>query len=422
MEGKRRRNTGRLLLKGLAVAVPAAAALVYLQGRGAPLEVRVISAREGDIREVVSVTGRVDYADTAETLRSETGGEVVYVYVKDGGTVNPGQEILKIDDEQMKLQVADLEIAYNGALNEYNRLSGEMEDRTREIDRQAEIAGAELEKLLGDYEDVKYFYEKGIASKESLDTAYLALKTCKIRLEGLVEARNSIGKTLGGDNLKVAEKRVEQAGKRLDAARKQRRDCLVAAGKAGKINFLFDVSSGSLLKPLVPFARIADPEDLVLTAGVDETDIGNVRVGMKVAFKDVPSMPEQEAGGVVSGISSSTRPLEGFNLVEVTIKFKNHPAGLRAGGSLVADIIVSESKNTVRIPEWAVLRNSTIPYVLKYINGRAEKRPVKTGICNGIDVEILDGLGKDDRVIMPGDARLKGRGERVMISRDSGNS
>ena len=40
------------------------------------------------------------------------------------------------------------------------------------------------------------------------------------------------------------------------------------------------------------------------------------------------------------------------------------------------------------------------PYVYKLENGKAKKQEVKTGITSGTKIEILEGISKEDKIII----------------------
>ena len=55
-------------------------------------------------------------------------------------------------------------------------------------------------------------------------------------------------------------------------------------------------------------------------------------------------------------------------------------------------------------------------YVLALKGDTLERRPVKKGIASITQVQILEGLGEDDVVALPGDIPLKA-GDKVKIAR-----
>ena len=75
-------------------------------------------------------------------------------------------------------------------------------------------------------------------------------------------------------------------------------------------------------------------------------------------------------------------------------------AVLRAGYSASADIIIQRRDSVLTIPERVVtLAGDSASVQLKLADGRAEKRAIKTGLSDAINIEIVSGLVAGDEVI-----------------------
>jgi HlyD family secretion protein len=70
-------------------------------------------------------------------------------------------------------------------------------------------------------------------------------------------------------------------------------------------------------------------------------------------------------------------------------------------------IIVSEAENVLKVPAGALFRQSDRWSVYVVENGKAVLRPVKIGLQNDLEVEILEGLKENDTVIVYPSDRIK---------------
>jgi len=89
-------------------------------------------------------------------------------------------------------------------------------------------------------------------------------------------------------------------------------------------------------------------------------------------------------------------------LYEVTIDF-DVPQGynLKIGMSAIADIIFEERSNVLLVPNRAITQDSDgNPVVKVMVDEEIEERPVVTGISDGFDTEIVDGLSEGDMVVI----------------------
>ncbi len=107
-------------------------------GRGAPPPMPVdvaIAARDTVIDEIVA-TGGIE-ADQAIELRPEVDGRIVRIFVREGTEVRRGQALFKIDDAELRAQVARLEAQRD--------LARQALVRTRALFEQDAASQAELE-------------------------------------------------------------------------------------------------------------------------------------------------------------------------------------------------------------------------------------------------------------------------------------
>jgi HlyD family secretion protein len=152
----------------------------------------------------------------------------------------------------------------------------------------------------------------------------------------------------------------------------------------------------------VPVVQITDLSILELEADVDEIDISLVSLG-QTAILEIDAMPGQEFEGKVSYISPLSVMEAGLVLYRVKMEFVVPPtAGIRAGMTATANIMVDERKDVLIVNDRAIKRGSGgQPEVLVELpDGTVQARPVEIGISNGMRTEILNGLKEGDNVVI----------------------
>src|SRR5213083_3090548 len=79
-------------------------------GGGAPMgmPVEVVVARTDTVRDEISATGQIEAVQSIE-LRPEVDGRIVEILIREGQEVEQGTPLFKVDDAQLKAQVAQLE-------------------------------------------------------------------------------------------------------------------------------------------------------------------------------------------------------------------------------------------------------------------------------------------------------------------------
>src|SRR5213595_3806484 len=79
-------------------------------GGGAPMgmPVEVAVARSDTVRDEIAATGQIEAVQSID-LRPEVDGRIVEIPVREGQEVDQGTPLFKVDDAQLKAQVAQLE-------------------------------------------------------------------------------------------------------------------------------------------------------------------------------------------------------------------------------------------------------------------------------------------------------------------------
>ncbi|HPF07061.1 MAG TPA: efflux RND transporter periplasmic adaptor subunit [Spirochaetota bacterium] len=140
---------------------------------------------------------------------------------------------------------------------------------------------------------------------------------------------------------------------------------------------------------------------LIVKAQVDETDIGRVKEGQRARIS-LDSHPEILVNGKVDHIYYESATVNNVTVYYVSIKPDKVPAEFRSGMSATIDIVETDKRGVMLLPEDAVLSDANGKYVLvKGVKSReGVRRAVATGIANDNLVEITSGLGSDDIVLV----------------------
>src|SRR5436190_13753591 len=106
---------------------------------GAPMgmPVEVVVARTDTVRDEISATGQIEAVQSIE-LRPEVDGRIVEILIREGQEVEQGTPLFKVDDAQLKAQVAQLEAQRD--------LAQQALARAKELAQQNASSAADLEK------------------------------------------------------------------------------------------------------------------------------------------------------------------------------------------------------------------------------------------------------------------------------------
>jgi RND family efflux transporter MFP subunit len=146
-----------------------------------------------------------------------------------------------------------------------------------------------------------------------------------------------------------------------------------------------------------------DTSSVVARAHIPQEQAALLKVGDKATVVIAGGSGEDDAiEGKVTVVSPALDP--NSTTVEVWVQAKNPKGRLRPGTTVRISMLARSVPNSVVIPALAVL---TAPDGSSYVmlagsDDKAHQKTVKTGIRQGEQVQILDGLVEGDRVVASG--------------------
>ena len=91
----------------------------------------------------------------------------------------------------------------------------------------------------------------------------------------------------------------------------------------------------------------------------------------------------------------------------VEIEIQDKEGLLRTGMFARVAVVYERRPDAVQIPRSALLDSDGPPTVFVVESGKAVERPLELGLSNGGFVEVLSGLGRDEKVVVVGQGALK---------------
>lgn len=161
------------------------------------------------------------------------------------------------------------------------------------------------------------------------------------------------------------------------------------------------VASGADVATLMSYGK------MYLDINLPEKNLTDVSIGQKALITSY-TLTEDTLIGSLSElspmISSETRTFKG------TVQIDNPQLKLRPGMFVKADIVTSQSDSTIVIPKNIVMSGRRGRYVfIVGGNNSAEQRNITIGLQNQDFIEVVDGLEKNDRLIVEGFETLRNR-------------
>jgi HlyD family secretion protein len=360
------------------------------------------------IATTISATGSLEPVDQVE-VGTQVSGDVSKIYVDFNDIVKKGQIIAEIDKSKLEATLYQVQIAYESAKNDY-------------------------EHALQTFERTKKLSETNSASTVDLETAEYAMNTAKFSMDKSASEVKQAKLNLGYSIIKspingVVLERSVDVGQTVTA---------------------------SMSTPTL-FILAKDLKLMKVMADVDEADIGAVKKGQRVEFT-VDAFQNEKFKGSVQQVRLN--PTETSNVITYTVVItaENPDLKLLPGMTATCTIVTEEIVDAISVPVKAIkftpaegtpmLNPKDMPHpsrpkqdtaasskdedmgppgmmgggapggggskkkssssspkisgshVWVNLNGKVAPRPVKTGISDGVNVQILKGLSVGDSVIV----------------------
>ena len=165
---------------------------------------------------------------------------------------------------------------------------------------------------------------------------------------------------------------------------------------AGIITHIDIPLAGVNITPATAVFTVADPENLLFEAEVDETDIGNLEVDQPAELI-LDAFPDEPVPVTVSRIDfNSTIDSSGATIYQVEFVLTPNTR-FRLGLNGEVTIITNQKDNVLTVPFSAVSSDNQVQVVK---NGQVETVTVATGIASDDKLEIVSGLSEGDQVVV----------------------
>ncbi|MBP3229835.1 MAG: efflux RND transporter periplasmic adaptor subunit [Prevotella sp.] len=152
-------------------------------------------------------------------------------------------------------------------------------------------------------------------------------------------------------------------------------------------------------------ASVANMNDLIFRGNIDETEVGQLVLGMPMKIT-IGALQDLNFEAALEYISPKAVENNGANQFEIKAAVRVLKGNkIRSGYSATAEIELAHANNVLTVPESAIefKGDSTFVYIIKD-NGKEktyDRKPVITGLSDGVDIEVKKGLSKTDKVRGP---------------------
>jgi HlyD family secretion protein len=360
---------------GKVVLVLVAVATVIWWFNFAPVSVEHHSVSSGEVVAEVMGTGTVD-AHLKATISTKISGRLLNVLVDEGDSVRQDQEVARLDEHDLTLEVEIEEANVTARMAGVERLQADIVHAKATFDF-ATKSEARIRKLTES------------ASQDELDKSIEALALARAAL-----SRTEAAHAEGRKQLAAAQKALEFRKARLA-------DTLIKAPFAGLI-VRRDRDPGDVVVPGSSILALVSTDEIWVRAWVGETSMAELKPGQpaRIIFRSEPN--RTYPGKVVRLGRETDRETREF-LIDV--RSDQLPEHWTIGQRAEVYVETSRRTNVTILPaSWIVWRDGT-PGVFVAADTRATWRELTLGLRGRDSVEIINGVSPGEVVIRSSDPK-----------------
>jgi HlyD family secretion protein len=361
--------------------------------------VQVVPVKKATIEQTVA-SEAVLYPLAQSAIVPKISAPIKAFYVNRGSKVHAGQLLATLENRDLAAAAQDNQGAYDQAQAAYTIATASTlpeEIQKAQGDTQAAKVALEAEQKL--YDSRQDLYKQGALPRKDLDQAAVALTQARNQYELAQRHLDALMAVSKQQELKSAAGQLQSAkGKYLGAAAQ-----LSYSEIRSPINGVVTDRSlypGEMAAAGTPLLTVMDTSTVIARAHIPQDQAALLKLGDKATIT-VPG-EEDPIEGKVTVVSPALDP--NSTTVEVWVKADNPKGRLRPGTSVQISMLVRSVPNSLVIPAAAVL---TSPDGRNYVmvagsDNKAHQKTVQTGIRQGDQVQMLEGLAEGERVITSG--------------------
>ena len=293
-------------------------------------------------------------------IKPKVSGIIETIYILPGKRLHKGDLIAKI-----KI-IPDM-VNLNNAESRVNRAKFSYDDAKLVFDRQ------------------KKLYDQGVIPEAEFQQVRLNMNNAR---EELNSAENNLDL--------IREGVVKKSGEGTNTLVKSTIDGMVLEVPVEEGNQVIEANtfnSGTTI------ATVADMGEMIFKGKVDETEVGKIKQGMKLLLS-IGAIEKEKFDAELEYISPKGKEENGAIQFEIKAKIQlKDNFFIRSGYSANADIVLDRRDSVLCIEEGLVQFKGDSTFVEVEKKPQIfEKKRIKTGLSDGINIEILDGLTKKDKI------------------------
>jgi HlyD family secretion protein len=406
-----------LLLAGIVAFV-----LIKVSGRQPVAKISAVKPFRQNIVSSITSNGKVEPI-APFSIRAQLDTFVQKVNVSEGQNVKKGQLLLELNVKDAAAQLANAKSKLLKAQEDLrNARAGGRTDEAARVTAELAKAVANRDGLEKNHEALTRLLAQGAATKDELAANELALANARGEVNRLSAAKQEFGREVSLDSSR-GELAVQQAQSEVAAFEDKVRQGRITAPTDGTL-YALPVKAGDYVKVGDLLAEMADLHKVRVRAFIDEPEMGGLEPGLPVKIT-WDALPNRTWQGRTEMTPKQVVPRGSRSVGELLCSVENEKLELLPNTNVNVRINSRERLNVLAVPRGAVetIAGQSFVFVVNDSVGKTmlEKRPIRVGIADATNYEVVSGLSTEDTVALPGDADFRDGMTVKVVNLDTSN-
>jgi HlyD family secretion protein len=320
--------------------------------------------------------------------------------VKRGSPVHAGELLAVLENRDLTAAAQDTGGAYKQAEAAYETTTAaSLPEEIRKAEADAQQAKQALDAQEKVFQSRQQLFEQGALPRKELDQSRVDITQARNQYDIAtkhLEALMAVGKQ---QELKAAAGQLESAKGKYQGAQAQLSYSEIRSPIDGVVTDR-PLYAGEMAAAGTPLIIVMDVSSVIAKAHIPQSDAALLKIG-DAGTMTVPGI-EGPIEGKVTVVSPALDP--NSTTVEVWLEAKNPKHALKPGTSVQLSLTAQTINDALVVPASSVLTapDGTSVVMLAGNDGIAHQQAVKLGIRNGDDVQILEGVTANDKVVANG--------------------
>ena len=348
----------------------------------------------GEFNDYIRVSGQVQPMTTVQ-ISPQEGGVVEKIIIEEGSHVRAGDEILRLSNDNLDLQILNSEAELAEKENILRNTLISMEQQKLSLRQDQLQLQSDVNRLRRKYLQNKSLYEEKLIAREDYLTSKEDYELAAGKLQ-LVKDRAKQDSLYRAVEIDQMQESLDNMRKNMLMIRRRKDNLTIKAPIDGELGLL-DVVLGQSVSAGTKIGQINNLDSYKIEAQIDEHYIDRVTSGLSATF--------QRQNDSYDAVIRKVYPEVRDGKFKADFKFGGEvPDNIRTGQTYYLNLQLGQPETAVLVPRGTFYQKTGGKwiFVVSPDGGKAVRREIRIGRQNPQYYEVLDGLNPGEKVITSG--------------------